>query len=107
MCVDLASKDTVSKDIAQQQRLEGDLSEGAQESARSISMCCVRNSVASLLWCPLDALLTTLSDPSLPTLPRASWGPQLQLYSCLFQWLQLYLQKDSSSLRVASANPSA
>lgn len=104
MCVDLASKNTVSKDIAQQQRMEGDLSEGAQARARSISMCCVRNPVASLLWCPLDALLTTLSDPSLPT---RKLGPQLQLYSCLFQWLQLYLQKDSSSLRVAGANPRA
>lgn len=67
--------------------------QGAQASARSISTCCVRNPVASLLWCPLEALLTTLSDPSLPTLPRESWGPQLQLYSCLFQWVQLYLQK--------------
>lgn len=80
MCVDLASKDTVSKDIAQQQRMEGDLSEGAQARARSISTCCVRNPVASLLWCPLDALLTTLSDPSLPTLPRESWAPS---YSCI------------------------
>lgn len=93
MCVDLASKETVSEDIAHRQRMEEDFSAGAQASARSISTCCVRNPVASLLWCPLEALLTTLSDPSLPTLPRESWGPQLQLYSCLFQWVQLYLQK--------------
>lgn len=79
MCVDLAGKETVSEDIAHQQRMEEDFSEGSPGKCTQYLDVLCKEPVASLLWCPLDALLTTLSDPSLPTLPRESWGPPVFL----------------------------